>query len=135
MKDSPIKGLKSIRKLEFYIDGDKLIPFRRGYSLGTVYDMHPDDYYRIKLMNVGYSPSEKDFYFTYNVHLPKKVIEYLESKEENESLRKELEELGIVRRNEVSKMINTYRELEAKTEMEKQKILALNRTLKLKSTK
>ena len=124
--------LGMIKNIEAYYDDRHFFSFRRGYSLGTVYDFNPDDYYRYRLFNVGYSPSEKDFYFNYNVHLPKRVRKYLESKEKSPELEQEMAELGIVPRNEVSKMISDYEDFNAKAEMEREKLLNLKRTLRAK---
>lgn len=121
---------------EFVYYDEKLIPIRVGYSIGTVYTIDPEDYHSFKLYNVGYCPSTKDFYYNRGIHLPKKLIEYFESRYHNpEILEKEMEEIGIYRKNDFDKLFEDYNNAQLQTELIREKTLSLKRGLKTKKVK
>ncbi len=121
------------KKIELVYYDEKLIPIRVGYSIGTVYTMDPEDNHRFKLYDVGYCPSTKDFYYNRGIHLPKKLIEYFESGYHNpEFLKKEMEEIGIYRKNAFTKLFEDYNNAQVQTELIREKTLSLKRGLKAK---
>ena len=111
----------------------KTIPFRVGYSIGTVYMIDPEDYNRFKLYNVGYCPSTQDFYYNRMIRLPKKLIEHFESRRyRGEILEKEMEEIGICKSSDVAKLFEDYQSAQIQKEIAKEKVLNLKRNLKPK---
>lgn len=123
------------KKRELIHDEKRLIEWRIGYSICTVYTLTTKR--TIKLQNFGYCPSDKNFYYTYNVHLPKEVINYFNGAECNEANIKKMEELGIYNGNDIDRLINIYEQAKKEAvaskiqlEIERQKVLDFRRTLK-----
>ena len=56
---------------------------------------------KIKLQNFGYCPSDKNFYYNNNVHLPKEIICYFNNAQYNEENKTKMEELGIYNENDI----------------------------------
>jgi len=118
------------KKIEFVYYGDKFLSIKIGYSLGTVYTIDPTDYHKFKLYNVGYCKATKDFYYNRNIHLPKRLIEYFESRFHSENIEKEMEELGIYKKCDVDRLLDDYNNSMVQSEITKEKTLKLARTLK-----
>ena len=79
-------------KREFFYAEEKLVSWRIGYSLGTVYKIgiNSDKY---ELYNFGYCPSLDEFYYNKSIRLPKKLIEYFERfRFPSEELEEEMDE-------------------------------------------
>ena len=131
-----IKNMKFTKKRELIYDDSKLIEWRIGYSLCTVYKQSIK-YGTIELWNFGYCPSNKDFYYTRGVHLPKEIKDYFNGAVYNEENIAKMEELGIYNGNDLQRLINLYEEAKKEVvaskiqmEIEKQKVLDFRRTLK-----
>ncbi len=120
-----------VKRRELTYSEDKFIPFRTGYSLGTVYMLNPETHSTIKLQNFGYCPAEKEFYYNRNIHLPKEIIEYFENRCLNNKTIAQMEELGIYNSDDTDKLIRQYENSKVQTEIEKEKILNFKRTIKL----
>ncbi len=131
-----LKKMKFTKKREFIYDDNKFIEWRIGYSLCTVYKQSIK-YGTIELWNFGYCPSNKDFYYTRGVHLPKEIKEYFNGAVYSEQNIAKMEELGIYNGEDLQKLINLYEEAKKEVvaskiqmEIEKQKILDFRKTLK-----
>ena len=97
------------KKIEIVYDNKRLISRRIGYSLGTVYTINPFEEQRFELFNVGYLPSTKEYYYNKNVHLPKSLVEYFESKfTSREKLEQEMRYYGIYRKDEIDMLIEDH---------------------------
>lgn len=93
-KDFPRQRV--LGKAELVYCEEKFIPWRKGYSLGVVYDYDPKNLHQFKLYNFGYCPSYDEFYINECVRLPKKLIEHFESTNiPQDQLEKEMNEMGI----------------------------------------
>ena len=131
--------MKFTKKRELIYDENRLIEWRIGYSLCTVYSLTTK--MTIKLQNFGYCPSDKNFYYTNNVHLPKEIINYFNGAEYNDENIAKMEELGIYKGNDIDRLINLYEQAKKEVvasqiqmEIERQKVLDFRRTLRKKST-
>lgn len=109
---------------------------RIGYSIGTVYNINPNDYYRFELYNVGYCKSIKEFYYNKNIHLSKELIEYFEDRYiPREQLEAEMQEIGIYDGSDVDAILKQYNDTKVQNELTKEKALNLKRALKTKKVK
>lgn len=131
-----LKKMKFTKKRELIYDDNKFIEWRIGYSLCTVYKQSIK-YGTIELWNFGYCPSNKDFYYTRSVHLPKEIKEYFNGAVYSEQNIAKMEELGIYNGEDLQKLINLYEEAKKEVvaskiqmEIEKQKVLDFRKTLK-----
>lgn len=131
-----LQKMKFTKKREFIYDENKFMEWCIGYSLCTVYKKSIE-YGTIELWNFGYCPSNKDFYYTRNVHLPKEIKEYFNGAIYNKQNIDKMEEFGIYNGNDLQKLINLYEDAKKEVtaskiqmEIEKQKILDFRRTLK-----
>lgn len=95
--------MKNIKKEIVYCE-DEVVPYKIGYSLGTVYDIENNKY---KLYNFGYCPSKNDYYCNDNIHLPKKVKKEISRLEVDEFNSVVIEELyGVLNKDKVFRIIN-----------------------------
>ena len=123
--------IDKIGKREFFYAEEKLICWRKGYSLGTVYDIDTDSFHRFKLHNFGYCPSLDTFYFNRNIHLPKKLIEYFESYcDSMEELEKKMHELGIYKLSYIYNLVLEYNKAQVNKEFCLERIRTVNSDMK-----
>lgn len=67
--------MKYSDKVEKVKCGRKL---KKGYSLATVYRINPKTVSTYELLNFGYCPNIKEFYFNKNVDFPEELVKQLE---------------------------------------------------------
>lgn len=116
-------------KREFFYAEEKLVSWRIGYSLGTVYKIgiNSDKY---ELYNFGYCPSLDEFYYNKSIRLPKKLIEYFERfRFPSEELEEEMMQIGIYHINDSYKLVREYEDAKACQKLCVEKIKKLNRNL------
>ena len=121
------KKIRLTKKRELIYDEKKFIEWRIGYSLCTVYRQN-NRYRTIELWNFGYCPSNKDFYYTRGVHLPKKIKDYFNGAAYSKDNISKMEELGIYNIANLQELINIYKKTKKE---EKQKTINFSKILKL----
>ena len=128
--------MKLSKNIEIVIYEEKIIPFKIGHHIGTVYTTAIHDLYKLKLYNVGYCPSTKEFYYNRNIRLPRALINHFEDRNgPYKRLIREMEELGIYNKNDVDRLLDEYNDAVAQTEIIKEKTLSLQRSLKMQKQK
>ena len=123
------------KKIEIIYCKNDFFPNKIGYSLGTVYRKDFDNCNHIKLLNFGYCPLLKTFYYNNHVHLPKVIIECFESLWFCEKNTKAIEEFGIYDIDDIDKLIEEYKHAKVQVELEKERIMNFKRTLRIKQNK
>ena len=131
-----LKNMKFTKKRELLLDESETVRILIGYSLCTVYSQSLSDD-RIELWNLGYCPSDKDFYYTKRIHLPKDIVNYFNGAEYSPQNIAKMEELGIYNGDDMERLISLYTkakkeytESKIQMEIEKQKVLDFRRTLR-----
>lgn len=118
---------------------DEGLPIKFGYSLGTVYEAKWDSYYHrasYKLYNYGYCPAEEGFYYiNRNIHLPKNLIKYFENGIMDTKKKEEMQEIGIHNIDDINALLREFDKAKTQSEIAKQKILNLSKTIKNKNKK
>ena len=119
-------------KKELVLYEKNILPIKRGYSIGTVYEFRLSIKRICELYNVGYCPATKEFYYNRNIHLPKRLIKYFEENGHTPGIEKEMEELGIYNKDDVDKLIEEYNDSQIQMVKLQEKTLNLKRSLKHK---
>ena len=131
-----LKNMRFTKKRELLLDESETVRILIGYSLCTVYSqsLKTD---RIELWSLGYCPSDKEFYYTKRIHLPKEIVNYFNGAEYSPQNIAKMEELGIYNGDDMQRLINLYKkakkeytESKIQMEIEKQKVLDFRRTLR-----
>ena len=122
--------MKYSGKKERIYQGKKLFPVKKGYSLGTVYrfDLKEPDKY--ELLNFGYCPSDKTFYFNKNINLPEEIVSKIEKMPISVQTSAFLSEIGLFSYDDVNMLLNQYENANQTVESFKARILNLKQTLK-----
>lgn len=120
---------------ELIYNEEKLISWSIGYSICTVY-WKSMDANTIELMNFGYCPTDKEFYFTHRVHLPREIVNYFNGADYNKENIEKMQEFGIYNGNDLERLTEIYETAKkevvtAKIQMEteKKKILSFQKSL------
>lgn len=131
-----LKNMRFTKKRELLLDESRTLPILVGYSLCTIYKKGLKNN-KIELWNLGYCPSDKDFYYTKRIHLPKEIVNYFNGAEYSPQNIAKMEELGIYNGDDMQRLISLYTkakkeytESKIQMEIEKQKVLDFRRALR-----
>jgi len=112
-----------------FLEGNSF-PLMTGYSLATVFRINPKTFNTYELLNFGYCPAIKKFYFNRNITIPMEAVKKFQEMEISKDSEKIMLEYGLFSYNDVDMLLTNYENANQHFDICRYKLLNLKKVLK-----